>query len=340
MQAVSPNAPTTHTMLVVRVHAVRAEACDVLSLDLRLPSGEPLPAFSAGSHIDLEIPAGGKTLVRQYSLSGSPSERHRYVVGVGRDAASRGGSAAVHDGLRAGDTLRISSPRNNFPLADDAAHSMLVAGGIGITPMLSMVRRLTSLGKSWTLYYCVRTPSRAAFIDELALLAANGKGRVITVFDGMPGVERLDIASAVRAAPAGTHFYCCGPVPMMKAFEEATAGCDDGHVHVEWFSAPALPATASQAQAAGDGTFVVQLKRKGKSFSIPQDKTILEVLLDNGVDVDYSCREGLCGTCETKVLAGVPDHRDPILAGKKEPPLNKIMVCVSRCAGPELVLDL
>jgi ferredoxin-NADP reductase len=332
----------SHTMLTVRVHAVRAEACDVLSLDLRpvagAASGDALPAFTAGSHIDLEVPVQGQVALRQYSLSNSSAERHRYVVGVGRDANSRGGSVAVHDKLRVGDTLRISAPRNNFPLAEAAAHSVLVAGGIGITPMLAMVRRLTDLGKPWTLYYCVRTPSRAAFIDELVALTTtpNAAGQVITVFDGMPGVARLDIAAVVREAPAGSHFYCCGPVPMMKAFEAATSACDDGHVHVEWFSAPA----AAQDHAAADGSFNVQLKRKGRSFTVPADKSILEVLLDGGVDVDYSCREGLCGTCETRVLAGVPDHRDPILAGKKDPPLNKIMVCVSRCAGPELVLDL
>lgn len=346
--ATSPN----HAMLTVRVHAVRSEGCDVLSLDLRPTSSatsgglaaDTLPAFTAGSHIDLEVPAAGAspTLLRQYSLSGSPAERHRYIVGIGRDANSRGGSAALHDNVRVGDRLRISAPRNNFPLAEGAPHSVLVAGGIGITPMLAMVRRLTALGKSWTLYYCVRTPSRAAFIDELMTLttAPNAGGRMVAVFDGMPGVERLDIESVVRGAPAGSHFYCCGPAPMMKAFEAATLACDDAHVHVEWFSAPAVAPGAAQSHAAGEGNFTVQLKRKGKSFTIPADKTILEVLLDGGIDVDYSCREGLCGTCETRVLAGVPDHRDPILAGRKDPPLDKIMVCVSRCVGPELVLDL
>lgn len=331
-------------MLAVRVHAVRAEACDVLSLDLRPVDGGNLPAFSAGSHIDLVVPARGQTgaLLRQYSLSNSPQERHRYVVGVGRDAASRGGSVTLHDTLRVGDTLRISAPRNNFPLAEDAPHSVLIAGGIGITPMLAMVRRLALLGRAWTLYYCVRTPSRAAFIEELTALAtaAGSQGKIVTVFDGMPGVARLDLAAVVHEAPAGSHFYCCGPVPMLKAFEQATRACDDNHVHVEWFSVTAAPPAVGQDPAAGGGAFTVQLKRKGKRFTVPAGETILQVLLDGGIDVDYSCREGLCGTCETRVLAGVPDHRDPILSGKKDPPLHKIMVCVSRCAGPELVLDL
>lgn len=334
-------------MLAVRVHALRAEACDVLSLDLRPVGDGALPGFSAGSHIDLEVPVGRgggqAVLLRQYSLCNSSGERHRYVVGVGRDAASRGGSAALHDSVRVGDILRISAPRNNFALVESAPHTVMIAGGIGITPLLAMARRLAVLGAAWTLYRCVRTPSRAAFIEELSALAAQASnGRVLTVFDGMPGVARLDIAAVVRDAPAGTHFYCCGPVPMMKAFGQATAGCDDDHVHVEWFSAPVAPPApaAGAATPAADGSFVVHLKRKARRFTVPSGETILEVLLQAGIDVDYSCREGLCGTCETRVLAGLPDHRDPILAGKKDPPLDKIMVCVSRCAGPELVLDL
>ena len=336
--------PPQRTMLAVRVHAVRAEAQDVLSLDLRPVAGSELPAFTAGSHIDVEIPAraSSRPLLRQYSLSNACGERHRYVIGVGRDAASRGGSIAIHDTLRVGDTLRISAPRNHFALAEDAAHSVLIAGGIGITPLLAMVRRLSERGQSWELYYCVRTPGRAAFVEDLLALSANagGRGRVITVFDGMPGAQRLDIRAVVAEAPEGTHFYCCGPVPMLKSFEAATADCDDGHVHVEWFAAPDAPPAAAQAHPQADGSFVVHLQRKARSFTVAPGQTILDALLEGGIDVDHSCREGLCGTCETPVLAGVPDHRDPILAARKDPPLNKIMVCVSRCAGSDLVLDL
>ena len=334
-------APLTHTMLRVRVHAARAEACDVVSLDLRPEGGGELPAFTAGSHIDVEVPVpGGPALMRQYSLSNDSAERHRYVIGVGRDATSRGGSAFLHDAIRAGDTLRISAPRNNFALDESAAHSVLVAGGIGVTPLLAMARRLAALGKAWTLYYCVRTPARAAFIDTLLSLAASagGQGRVVTVFDGMPGTAMLDLDAVVSGAPAGSHFYCCGPGPMLKAFEAATAGCDNGHVHVEWFAAPA-PALAP-ATTSGDGNFTVQLKRKNRSFKVPAGQSILDVLLDAGIDCDYSCREGLCGTCETRVLAGEPEHRDPVFASKKEPPKDRLFICVSRCKGSELVLDL
>lgn len=327
-----------HAMLSVRVHAVRAEALDVLSFDLRPVDGGLLPAFAAGSHVDVEIPGGSGPLLRQYSLSNASDERHRYVIGVGRDAASRGGSAALHDQVRAGAALRISAPRNNFALVEHAAHSVLVAGGIGITPMLAMARRLAQLGLPWTLYHCVRSPSRAAFAEDLqALAAAGANGRVVTVVDGLPGAARLDLAALVRQAPAGAHLYCCGPAPMLDAFLQATAGVDEAQVHVEWFSAPPVPAAATSASA---GSFSVQLQRKNRRFDVPADKSILQVLLDGGIAVDYSCREGLCGTCETRVLAGTPEHRDPILAGRKDAPLDRIMVCVSRCAGPELVLDL
>lgn len=328
---------TEPTCLSVRVHAVRAEALDVLSFELRAADGGALPAFTAGSHIDVEIPTAAGPLLRQYSLCNDPEERHRYVVGVGRDAASRGGSVALHDQVRAGTLLRIAAPRNNFALDESAPLSVLVAGGIGITPMLAMARRLARLGRPWTLYHCVRSPSRAAFAEALQALApAGAPGRVVTVVDGLPGAARLDLAALVREAPAGAHFYCCGPVPMLEAFGRATQGLPDERVHVEWFSAPA-PTTAAEAPA---GSFSVQLKRKNRRFDIPADKTILEVLLDGGIDVDHSCREGLCGTCETRVLAGTPEHRDPVLAGRKDPPQDRILVCVSRCTGPELVLDL
>lgn len=329
-------------MIDVVVHAVRAEALDVLSIELRAVGEAVLPSFTAGSHIDVEVPIAGSAgvLLRQYSLSNDCSETHRYVIGVGRDPSSRGGSVALHDRLRAGDALRISTPRNNFLLAEDASHTVLIAGGIGITPMLAMAHRLNAINVSWTLYYCVRTPARAAFIEQLMALMPEGKGKLQTVFDGVPGVARLDLAQVVQQSPVGTHFYCCGPVPMLRAFEHATQACDDSHVHVEWFAAPAESPVPMSEVARGDDSFVVKLKRSNRQFTIQPEESILSVLLDNGVDIDYSCREGLCGTCETRVLAGTPLHLDPMLAGKKDPPMNKIMVCVSRCAGSELTLDL
>lgn len=329
---------TSTALRSVRVHAVRAEAQDVLSLDLRAPDGAPLPPFEPGSHIDVEVPAagGGAALLRQYSLANDCTERHRYVIGVGRDPASRGGSAALHARVRTGDVLRIGTPRNNFALHAGEGHAVLIAGGIGITPLLSMARRLAATGRAWTLHYCVRTPARAAFLEELLALAPQGgPGRVVTLFDRLPGATMLDLDEVVRSAAAGAHFYCCGPTPMLEAFLRATADVAPERVHVEWFAAPAVPAPATP-----DGAFQVRLERSARTLDVPPGLSILDALLQAGVAVDYSCREGLCGTCETRVLAGIPDHRDPMYAGRAHPPTDRMMLCVSRCAGAELVLDL
>ena len=324
-------------MLRVRVHARRAEAQDVVSLELRSRDGEALPAFSAGAHIDVEVPAGATlgrgALLRQYSLANDSRERGRYLIGVGREAASRGGSLALHETLRVGDELRIGAPRNNFPLDETAAHSVLVAGGIGITPLLAMARRLSALGARWTLYYCVRSPERAAFLQELLGLPG---GQVITVFDGLPGVARLDLAKVVQQAPAGAHFYCCGPAPLLQAFVEATQAIETARVHLEWFAAAPGGADAATASTA----YTVHLKRSGTSVQVGPGDNLLDALMAANAPVDYSCREGLCGTCETRVLCGTPLHGDPVYAARATPPTDRMLVCVSRSAGGDLTLDL
>jgi ferredoxin-NADP reductase len=321
--------------LTLRVHAVRAEAEGVISLDLRAADETPLPAFDAGSHIDVHIPCGaGPKLIRQYSLCNDPAERHRYVIGVGRDPASRGGSAWLHDHARAGDELEIGMPRNHFALDESAAHTILIAGGIGITPLLAMARRLSALGRDWTLYYCVRTPLRAAFLSELQALP----GMVVPVFDGVAGIAALDLRAVVAAADAGTHLYCCGPASLMRGFEDAAAARDPHTVHVEWF-APRAPSPLPADQAAGQ-TFEVRLARSGRSFHVPPDKTILDVLLDGGISVDYGCGGGICGACEVRVLDGVPSHQDSIFIGPDAGVTDRMMICVSRCAGAALTLDL
>jgi len=238
----------------------------------------------------------------------------------------------VHDSLRAGDTLRIRAPRNNFPLAEAAPHSVLVAGGIGITPLLAMARRLSRIGAPWTLFYCVRTPERAAFLQELLVLP----GRVVPVFDGLPGAQRLDLNTVVQEAPAGSHFYCCGPASLLEAFTASTQACPADRVHVEWFSAPSAVATPEHDSA--DCT--VHLQRSGRAIRVAAGQSLLDALLDAGVDVDHSCREGLCGSCETRVLCGTPLHRDPHFASRANPPNDRLMVCVSRSATSELTLDL
>jgi vanillate O-demethylase ferredoxin subunit len=321
----------TPAMIEVTVHGRRQEADGVVSLDLRATTGA-LPRFSAGSHIDVAVPLPAGPVLRQYSLCNDPAEAHRYVIGVGRDAASRGGSAWLCEQVAEGDRLRISAPRNHFPLDEAAPHSVLVAGGIGITPMLAMARRLSALGRSWTLYVCAATPARAAFLAEAQRLP----GQVVPVFDGLAGVASLDLRAVAAAALPDTHLYCCGPGPMLHAFEAACAGRPAGTVHLEWFKAP----ETALAVVNGERAFDLQLARSGQRLQVPVGTSILDVLLAAGIDVAHSCCDGVCGSCETRVLAGRPDHRDAVLLGPDAQAQDRIMVCVSRCRDALLTLDL
>src|SRR6185437_4558125 len=255
--------------LRVRVHSVTWEAEGIFSYELRDPTGAPLAPFTAGAHIDLNLPTG---LVRSYSLVNPQTERHRYVVAVQKDRASRGGSTWVHDKLRTGDIITISAPRNNFPLAEDAKHSLLIAGGIGVTPLWCMMQRLGALGRSVELIYCVRTRKEAAFREAIAALGEKGGAKVTFNFDGEPGGKMLDISVVAAAASTETHLYCCGPLPMLEVFEAATKNLPPERVHVEYFTAKEAPAA--------EGGFTVVLAKTGKSFQIAPGKTILETLLD------------------------------------------------------------
>jgi vanillate O-demethylase ferredoxin subunit len=313
------------TTLRVRVKAATWEAPHVTSFELRPLDGGELPAFTAGAHIDLRL---GNGLARSYSLTNSQDERHRYVIGVQKDRASRGGSKWVHENLRVGDIVSIDGPRNNFALDEAAGQSILIAGGIGITPILCMARRLSALRHDWRLVYCARRRADAAFLDDLAAFGS----RVSFNFDEEPGGRLLDIAGVVRAAPADAHLYCCGPAPMLAAFEAATAELPRERVHVEYFGAKEAPAAA--------GALKVLLARSGREFVVPQGKSILETLLDAGLDVAHSCTQGVCGACETKVLEGVPDHHDLVLTEAEQASGNTMMICCSRAKSERLVLDL
>jgi vanillate O-demethylase ferredoxin subunit len=311
-------------MLNLRIKATTWEAPDVLSYELHaLDSGE-LPPFTAGAHIDLTLSNG---LVRSYSLVNPQSERHRYVIAVQKDRASRGGSNWVHEHFRAGDLLTVNGPRNNFALAESAEKSVFIAGGIGITPILSMIERLGAIGRDWELIYCSRTRAGAPFLEVLGALP-----RVRFNFDQEPGGRMLDIAGAVRAAPANAHLYCCGPLPMLDAFEEATKDLPRERVHVEYFTAKEQPAV--------EGGFTVVLAKSKREVAVPPGKTILAALCDAGLDIPHSCTEGICGTCETRVLAGVPDHRDLILTEGERASNKTMMVCCSGSKSEKLVLDL
>jgi vanillate O-demethylase ferredoxin subunit len=311
--------------LRLRVKTATWEAPGVVSYDLRpLEAGE-LPAFTAGAHIDLTLANG---LIRSYSLTNPQSERHRYVIAVQKDRATRGGSKWLHENLRPGDVLTVNGPRNNFALNEAAPSALLIAGGIGITPILAMAERLAALGREWQLIYCARKRAETAFVERLA-----GFGeRVRFHFDEDPGGALLDIGQAVRAAKPGAHLYCCGPLPMLAAFESASAGLPREQVHVEYFSAKEPPAVA--------GGFKVVLAKSGREFVVPPGKSILDTLLDAGLDVAYSCMEGVCGTCETKVLEGTPDHRDLILTGEEQAAGAVMMICCSGSKSARLVLDL
>jgi tetrachlorobenzoquinone reductase len=264
--------------------------------------------------------------VRQYSLI-NPEQTERYTLGIKRDPASRGGSRCVHDELRVGKALKISAPRNNFALKEDAEHVILFAGGIGITPIWCMVQRLEKLGRSWQLYYACRSRSDTAFLNALEELAGSKFH-----FDDESEGKFLDIAAIVGQAPKDAHLYCCGPSPMLAAFEAATANWPREQIHVEYFTPKQAPDKK--------GGFVVELARSGQEFVIPEGKSILEVLLDAGVDVDYSCELGICGACEQRVVSGVPEHRDAILTEEEQASNTKVMICCAGCKSERLVLDL
>lgn len=310
--------------LRLRIKSAGWEAPNILSYELRPLEGGELPPFTAGAHIDLTLPNG---LVRSYSLVNPQSERHRYVITVQKDRASRGGSKWIHENFRAGDILTVNGPRNNFALDETAEKSIFIAGGIGITPILSMIERLSALGRDWELVYCSRTRSGTAFLESL-----EKQPQVRFNFDEEPGGKILDIAAAVKAAPANGHLYCCGPVPMLNAFEQATKDLARERVHTEYFTAKEPPAV--------EGGFKVVLAKSGREFTVPPGKTILDTLCDMGLDIPHSCTEGICGTCETRVLEGVPDHRDLILTERERASNKTMMICCSGSKSEKLVLDL
>jgi tetrachlorobenzoquinone reductase len=312
-------------LIEVRVTAIRYAARDTNLYEFAPLDGKPLPTYEPGAHIDLHLPNG---LVRQYSLIRAEPDCSSYAVSVKRDPASRGGSRYVHDELRVGRTLKISAPRNNFPLVEDAGHVVLLAGGIGITPIWCMVQRLHKLGRSFKLHYACRSRADTAFLQALEAI-----GNTQFHFDDENGDKVLDIKPIVSEAPRGAHLYCCGPMPMLHAFEAATADWPRAQIHVEYF-------TPKQGVEEKKGGFVVELARSGQEFVIPAGKSILQVLLDAGVDVDYSCELGICGACEQRVISGTPEHHDAILTEEEQASNTKVMICCAGCKSERLVLDL
>ncbi|KNE25042.1 PDR/VanB family oxidoreductase [Achromobacter spanius] len=314
----------TPVPIPVRVQCMRVEARHILSLELAALDGEALPVFTPGAHIDLHLSPGIK---RSYSLCSSPEQRDHYVVGVLHDRNSRGGSAYIHQQLRPGQQLLIDPPRNHFELDASAELSVLIAGGIGITPILCMLLHLLRQGKRVALFYAARSRAEAAF---LARLPPGLQAHLHFDEDhgGAPDLHRF-----LAAMPDTAHFYCCGPRPMIDAFETAASLLNLPHCHVERFG-------AKDAAPAEGAAYQVTLAKSGKTLAIEAGAVLLDCLLRAGIEVPYSCREGVCGSCETRVLSGTPEHRDSVLSQSEQAANSCMMVCVSGCLSKELVLDL
>jgi vanillate O-demethylase ferredoxin subunit len=315
----------------VRVAAKWREAQDVYSFELVDPQGRELPPFTAGSHIDVEV---APDLVRQYSLCNSPGRRDRYQIGVLREPASRGGSTAMIDRIAVGDTLRISEPRNHFALEPSARHTLLIAGGIGVTPILCMAERLANIGEPFEMHYGARSRERTAFHDRIAGSAF--ADRVHFHFDDGPAGQRFDLEALLASPAPGAHLYVCGPGGLIEAvLKTAKAkGWPDSGVHREFF-APLVDPNAGEA-----GAFDIRIASSGQVFTVPADQPITAVLAANGIDVPTSCEQGVCGTCLTRVLEGEPDHRDAYLTPDEQALNDQMTLCCSRSKGPLLVLDL
>jgi ferredoxin-NADP reductase len=315
--------PKTPATLPVRLRAMRWEADGVLSLELASPDGNPLPAFEPGSHVDLHLPSG---TLRQYSLCSDPANRSHYRVAI-RSVSGGLSSQFVHRKLRPGELLAISQPRNNFPLVD-AGRYIFVAGGIGITPLMPMMRQASVRKKPWTLLYCNRSDDAAPFLSEIHAL-----GGEVSMHSTAAGT-RLDVAERLGTAQQDTAVYCCGPERLMLAVEAATAGWPEGSVHFEWFAPRSRPANE------GSGRFEVVCQGSGVTLTVPPEKSLLEVLNQAGIGIPSSCQQGICGTCEVRVLAGEIDHRDSILSQTERATNETMMACVSRARSPRLVLDI
>ncbi len=307
---------TEFTVLLDRKEPI---AAGVVRLSLRDPGGAPLPAWTPGAHLDLVL---GNGLVRQYSLCGDPQDTSVLQVAVLREDAGRGGSRYVHDELAEGHSLRVRGPRNHFPLRE-ARRYLFVAGGIGITPLLPMIEQVAARGDEWRLVYGGRTRASMAFRDHLE---TRYPARVEILPQDETGL--LDLPRLL-ACPGDTAIYCCGPEPLVLAMEQLCAGRP---LYVERFS----PKTAGELS----GSFEVELAQSGQTLAVAAGESILEVLEKAGVAVLSSCRQGTCGTCETAVLAGTPDHRDSVLTGEDRAAADAMMICVSRAHSDRLVLDL
>ena len=316
--------PTNVETIEVVLTGIRMAARDTNLYSFQRPDRSALPGAEPGAHIGVILPNG---VERQYSLVHAAPDLSEYIVGVKRDANSRGGSIFMHDQLRVGSRIAILPPRNNFPLKQDAELVVLLAGGIGITPIYCMAKRLIAQGRAWELYYSCRSRMDTAFLDELSQYP-----QVHFHFDDEEAGRFLNVAGIVEKLPKNAHLYCCGPAPMLAAFEAATAHWPPEQVHVEYFT--------PKFAAAQEGGYVVELARSKRELTIPPGKSILHAVRDAGIQVPHSCEEGVCGACETRVISGIPDHRDTILTEQERKENATMMICCSGSKSPRLVLDI
>jgi phthalate 4,5-dioxygenase reductase subunit len=312
-------------MMPLRVTRNDKIADGIHLLEFRDAGGKPLPQFSAGAHITIRVPNGS---LRKYSLCNDPAERDRYAVAVKRETNGRGGSANLIDGVKAGDELMVTAPINDFELPRRAQDFLFIAGGIGVTPIMAMIRQVMAEGKDFRLYYCSRSPETTAFLDELS--APEFKDKVTIHFDQGDPACVLDLRQILQERKNREHLYCCGPRPLMEAVRNMTGHWSSAAVHFEAFS-------DAETHKANDKPFKVRLAHSGEVIDVPTDKTILEALRDHGLEVPSSCETGTCGTCRTKLLAGEADHRDLVLAEHER--ADNIMICVSRARSDEITID-
>ncbi|MFF5142255.1 PDR/VanB family oxidoreductase [Streptomyces sp. NPDC013157] len=330
--------------LDVIVHTISLASSTSRSYELRAADGGALPSFEAGAHIDVHL---GPSLVRQYSLCNSPREKGRYLICVRRDDAGRGGSRTLHRDLTVGRRLRISPPRNHFPLVA-AGHHVLVAGGIGITPLLSMAEALAARGASFVLHHYTSSAAEAPLLERLQSPALGE--RAVVHHSDQGDTVRAGLPAELQVPEADTAVYVCGPDGFMThvVAEATAAGWHPGQLHTERFAPTAPPsAEAGDRDRDGDGAkagvaaeFTVRIASTGTGYRVPADRTIAEVLTAHGVEVELSCEQGICGACLTPVLSGEPDHRDEVQTPDERAAGDRITICCSRARSPELLLGL
>lgn len=322
-------------MFDVIISSRTRESDRIISLTLTAPDGGELPAFSAGAHIDVVTP-GGPT--RQYSLCNNPEERHRYCIAIQLETGSRGGSVALHQKALPGTHLSISNPRNLFPLETSASHSLLIAGGIGITPILSMAHCLNGTGRSFELHYCGRQLSNMAYLKDLQ--HSHYASRVHIHCDEEGSHQPLNITSLLQRTPNDTHIYVCGPSGFMDYILEsaANAGWPANQLHREHFSASSGATLLSEPQHP-DTSFDLIVASTGRIIHVETGTTAANALIQAGIDVPLSCEQGICGSCLTTVLEGIPDHRDRFLTPDEQTANNCFTPCCSRAKTRQLTID-